>query len=172
MPRRHKPRDRPGGERPLLRLPNTGCLSVGRVPAWWGLPCRGVPLPVPCCGVSSSSLCVFLPKSQRRCLLHRTCNDGKKNGDEINTDCGGSCLPCYTPAISGGYQGCFQDAGTQHDGQSQDRVCDDGQGWDRVVQVQNVEECITHCNEGNYQYMGLACPTPGTGIVSQQSAEF
>ena len=104
--------------------------------------------------------------------MHRTCNDGKKNGDEINTDCGGSCLPCYTPAISGGYQGCFQDAGTQHDGQSQDRVCDDGQGWDRVVQVQNVEECITHCNEGNYQYMGLACPTPGTGIVSQQSAEF
>ena len=83
-----------------------------------------------------------------------TCTDLQKNGDEVGTDCGGSCPPCYQTLTSGGYQGCYQDFGTAFDGQVADRICDDG-GAGTVTSVQDVEDCKTRCITEQKQYMAL-----------------
>ena len=67
-----------------------------------------------------------------------------------------TCPPGYA-CDSTGYKGCYQDCGTQTDGQTMDRVCDDL----GVTIVQDVDVCISRCSE--YTYMGLACPHSRTG---------
>eukprot|EP01050_Picozoa_sp_SAG11_P019546 SAG11_NODE_3131_length_2664_cov_5.587914_1_plen_367_part_10 len=67
-------------------------------------------------------------------------------------------IPAHSEAeIAHGLQGCYQDCSTDAEGNTVDRVCDDGGSTD----VQTVEQCQARCAVGSYAYMGLACPRAG-----------
>jgi hypothetical protein len=111
-----------------------------------GIDCGG-PCPARCAegrGCSTTGDCapgLFCPESvsagspaTRTCALV-SCRDGARNGDEVGTDCGGSCPPCAVGIVCGANQDCA--SGVCRAGACAVQSCDDG--------IQNQAEAAVDC---------------------------
>jgi hypothetical protein len=87
-----------------------------------------------CTATADCAAGLFCPEGARTCALI-SCRDGARNGDEVGSDCGGSCPPCPLETACTANQDC--QSGVCRAGACAVQSCDDG--------IQNQNEAAADC---------------------------